>query len=93
MVDGHCKRTIHSEANALIQAARKGAEIEGAVLYVTHTPCYDCLKMIVNVGIVKIYYHDFYDNKDNDLVFETAKKLGIDILQVKLKEDENASNT
>ena len=30
MEDGHCVRTIHAEANAIIQAARNGVRIEGA---------------------------------------------------------------
>jgi dCMP deaminase len=35
MEDGHCVRTIHAEANAIIQAARNGVRIEGADIYVT----------------------------------------------------------
>lgn len=86
MIDGHCKRTVHSEANAIAQAARKGVEIKGAIIYVTHIPCYDCFKMIVNAGIVKIYYHDFYDNETNERLFKTAKEIGMDIIQVKLED-------
>jgi hypothetical protein len=29
MEDGHCVRTIHAEANAIIQAARNGVRIDG----------------------------------------------------------------
>ena len=31
MEDGHCVRTVHAEANAIVQAARNGMRIEGAV--------------------------------------------------------------
>ena len=38
MVDGHCVRTIHAEVNAIIQAAKNGARIDGASIYVTASP-------------------------------------------------------
>ena len=38
MEDGHCVRTVHSEANAIIQAAKAGTSIEGATIYVTASP-------------------------------------------------------
>jgi dCMP deaminase len=34
MEDGHCVRTVHAEANAIVQAARNGMRIEGASIYV-----------------------------------------------------------
>jgi len=39
MEDGHCVRTVHAEANAIVQAARHGARIDGATIYVTASPC------------------------------------------------------
>ncbi|MCA9772659.1 MAG: cytidine/deoxycytidylate deaminase family protein [Myxococcales bacterium] len=52
----NCYRTIHAEMNALIQAAKHGARIEGADFYVTHSPCYHCLKSILNAGVRRVYY-------------------------------------
>lgn len=60
MVDGHCVRTIHAETNALVQAARKGISIEGAEIYVTASPCWECFKLLANVGLKKIVYGEFY---------------------------------
>ncbi len=40
MEDGHCVRTVHAEANAIVQAARNGVRIEGATIYVTASPCW-----------------------------------------------------
>ena len=48
IVDGHCIRTAHAEANAIAQAAKNGTPIEGASIYLTVSPCYDCFKIIVN---------------------------------------------
>jgi dCMP deaminase len=53
-------RGIHAEQNAIIQAAYHGASIRGATLFCTNLPCSICAKMIINAGIVKIYYHDGY---------------------------------
>lgn len=60
MENGHCVRTIHAEANAIVQAARNGVNIDGSEIYVSASPCYDCFKMIANSGIKKIYYGEFY---------------------------------
>ncbi len=40
MEDGHCVRTVHAEANAIVQAARNGVGIDHASIYVTASPCW-----------------------------------------------------
>ena len=60
MEDGHCVRTIHAEANALMQAARNGVRIEGGSIYVTASPCFHCFKLLANAGIRRIVYGEFY---------------------------------
>jgi len=44
--------SIHAEANALLYASR--AETDGATLYVTHSPCADCAKLISNSGVTRV---------------------------------------
>ena len=78
MEDGHCVRTIHAEANAVIQAARNGVRIEGAHIYVTASPCFGCFKMLANAGIKKIVYGEFYRDQK---IFDFAKRLGIELVQ------------
>jgi len=60
MENDHCVRTVHAEANAIVQAARNGVAIEGADIYVTASPCYNCFKLIANAGIKRVYYREFY---------------------------------
>ena len=60
MEDGHCIRTIHGEMNSVLMAARHGVAIEGAKVYVTHFPCYHCLKSLVDAGIKEICYSQAY---------------------------------
>ena len=61
-------REVHSELNALMFAVKNGLSVKGASLYVTISPCNDCLKNIIMAGIKNIYYLYLYDlteiNKD-----------------------------
>ena len=77
MVDGHCVRTIHAEANAIIQAAVHGNRIEGASIYVTASPCWSCFKMIANAGIRRVVFGEFYRD---ERIFEVAAQLDIELV-------------
>lgn len=79
MVDGHCVRTIHAEANAIIQSAKNGTRIDRAAIYVTASPCWSCFKMIANVGITRIVFGEFYRD---ERVFEISKTLGIELVDL-----------
>lgn len=61
--DNHCVRTIHAERNALHQCALDGTSPAGATLYVTASPCYDCAKDLVRVGIVRVVYSEPYESR------------------------------
>lgn len=56
-------RALHAEQNAFLQAARHGASLEGAVLYITTQPCSICAKMAINVGIKKIVFEGDYPDE------------------------------
>ena len=81
MEDGHCVATIHAEANAIIQAARNGVTIEGADIYVTASPCWNCFKQIANAGVVRISYGEFYRDTRT---FDIAAKVGIELVHIPL---------
>lgn len=51
---------VHAEQNALLSAARFGISMEGATLYVTHQPCFTCLKQAVQAETYRIVYHCEY---------------------------------
>ena len=80
MENAHCVRTIHAEANAIVQSARNGVRIENGEIYVTASPCYNCFKMIANAGITAIYYAEFYRD---DRIKEHAAELGINLIHFK----------
>ena len=80
MEDNHCVRTIHAEANAVIQAARNGVRIEGASIYVTASPCWQCFKMIANAGIRRVVFGEFYRDQR---IFEVARRIGIELVHLR----------
>jgi len=59
-IEENCFRTIHAEINAIAQAAKNGSSIKDASIYITHTPCIHCLKVLVNTGIKEIFYERPY---------------------------------
>lgn len=60
MEDGHCIRTVHAEMNALIQCAKEGISTNNTEIYVTHFPCINCTKALLQAGISKITYKTAY---------------------------------
>lgn len=83
MVDGHCVRTVHAEANALLQCAKFGVSTKDTVIYVTHFPCLQCCKLLIQAGIKKVYYASDYRN--NELAVELFKEAGIETILSPLK--------
>jgi dCMP deaminase len=65
-------RAVHSEQNAIIQAALHGISIEGATLYCTHQPCTLCTKMLINAGIKRVVYREDYPDDCSIKFFEQA---------------------
>ena len=66
-------RGIHAEQNAIIQASLHGVSLEGATVYVTHTPCILCAKMLVNAKIKRfVTFGKYADNSFTDLFNEAG---------------------
>jgi dCMP deaminase len=79
----HCVRTVHAEANAILQAAKHGVRIEGADIYVTASPCWNCFKLIANAGICRILYGEFYRDQR---IIEFAAQAGIELVFLGLED-------
>ena len=78
MRDGHCIATIHAEINALLYCAREGISVKGCTAYVTHFPCLNCTKSLIQAGIVRIYYHEGY--RIDPYAMELLEKNGIEAI-------------
>lgn len=83
VIDHHCVRTIHAEMNAVIQCAKFGVPTQGSEIYVTHFPCLQCCKGIIQSGIQSVYYSKDY--KNHPYAIELFKQSGVTVAQVKLE--------
>jgi len=69
----HCKRTVHAEANVILQAAKNGVRIADGTLYCGMCPCRDCAMLIVNSGIKRVIVRkDYHESTDTKQMFADA---------------------
>ncbi|MFR2844142.1 MAG: deoxycytidylate deaminase [Finegoldia magna] len=78
--DGHCIATIHAEMNALLYCAKEGIAVNGCICYVTHFPCLNCTKSLIQAGISKIYYHEAY--RVDEYAIELLDRNNIEYIQI-----------
>ncbi len=71
-------RGIHAEQNAIIQASVHGVSIEGSDIYITHSPCILCSKMLINAGIKRIVYQGDYPDK---LALDMLDEAGVTVVK------------
>ena len=77
---------LHAEANAILKISRSTQSCEGAILYLTLSPCKECSKLIFQSGIKRVVYiQDYPDNEG--LVF--LKDAGVETLKISQEELEN----
>ncbi|MGD6876957.1 deoxycytidylate deaminase [Bacillus infantis] len=69
--EGRCIRTIHAEQNAILFANRE--ELKGATAYITHQPCENCAKLLVQSGIERIVFEKEYENKYSNFFLEMVE--------------------
>ena len=84
VIDNHCVRTIHAEINAILQCAKFGVPTEGAEIYVTHFPCLNCCKSLIQAGIKKVIYAKDY--KNHSFALEMFEQSGVTVEHVELEE-------
>lgn len=84
VVDNHCVRTIHSEMNALLQCAKYGIPVAGAEIYVTHFPCLQCSKALIQAGISRVNYASDYRN--SEYAVELFQQAGVELAHVPFNE-------
>jgi dCMP deaminase len=51
---------LHAESNAIAKLAKSPESGEGASIFITHSPCIDCAKLIYQSGIATVYYKNDY---------------------------------
>lgn len=70
---------VHAEMNAIAFAAKAGVSTEGCTMVVTHSPCFECSKLLMQSGVKHIYYETEYRLTDS---LEFLKKGGIEVKKI-----------
>lgn len=71
--DGQTKHEVlHAESNAIAKCAKWGGSTDGATLYVTMSPCYECAKVIIQAGIARVVYNEVYRDESGLQLLESA---------------------
>lgn len=72
VVNDHCQRATHAEANAIVQGALHGVSLAGATAYCTHEPCVNCSKLLISAGVERIVYAQPYPDAVASLLLAEA---------------------
>jgi len=73
-VDHRELNTVHAEQNAIADAAKRGASINQATIYVSHYPCLNCAKMIIASGVRTVkYLHDYKNDPITKDLFDQGQ--------------------
>ena len=72
---------LHAETNCIAKVAKSTYSSVDSTLYVTCSPCFDCSKLIIQSGIVRVVYSELYRNMDgiNLLLQANVKCVIIDL--------------
>jgi dCMP deaminase len=70
---------LHAETNCVAKLAKSTESGLGATMFVTHSPCLDCAKLVYQSGINTIYYRNSYRNEDG---IQFLEKAGVKIEQI-----------
>ena len=75
---------VHAELNAILSA---GKDLTGCEMYVTYSPCHECMKAIIQSGIKRVYYAEVYKPESDG--FKASAKMaisaGVKLIKVKAK--------
>jgi len=80
----HCTRTVHAEANAVIQAAYHGISTKGSTLYTRYFPCEHCAKVLINAGVGRVVFSEIYKNIDQTFARDLFKQAGVKVDKIKI---------
>jgi dCMP deaminase len=70
---------LHAETNAIAKLARSGESGLHSDLFVTHSPCLDCAKLIYQSGIRTVYFGSAYRSTDG---IDFLTKSGVEVIAV-----------
>lgn len=74
---------VHAEMNVIAFAAKNGVSTDGCAMVVTHSPCFECSKLIVQSGIKNIYYKQEYRLTES---LDFLREYNVNVEKVKYEE-------
>ena len=85
--DNYCEDTngdthwyvLHAEANAILKVAKSTNNCHQSTLYLTHSPCKECSKIVLQAGIIRVVYIEKYKDPAG---LNFLEKAGLEILQI-----------
>ena len=64
---------LHAESNAISKLARSPNSGAGADIFITHSPCLECSKLIYQSGISRVFYsQDYRDSSGIDFLLSSG---------------------
>lgn len=75
---------LHAEANAILKVAKSTNNCKDATLYLTHSPCKDCSKLVLQSGIKRLVYKESYKDTSGITFLQNA---GLEIEQIEQIDD------
>lgn len=77
---------LHAEANAITKVARSHNSSNGSTLYVTSSPCMECSKLIIQAGIKRVVFSEYYRIQEG---IDLLNKAGIETVYLPVSSREN----
>lgn len=69
---------VHAEQNIIAFSAKNGISTQNCTLYITHSPCKQCSKLIAQSGITRVVYGEEYRDREG---IEFLQNVGIEVEQ------------
>jgi dCMP deaminase len=76
---------LHAEANAILKVAKSTNNCKGATLYLTHSPCKDCSKLVLQAGITRLVYAEQYKDPSG---IDFLTSAGLEVIHIEEFNDE-----
>lgn len=75
---------IHAERNAVLNYGGVHSQLRGSKVFVTHFPCNECAKELVQVGVKEVVYLHSHDSSDfsTQASFRMFEMCGLEVRQL-----------
>jgi len=72
---------LHAESNALMKLAKSTNSSKDSTIYLTMSPCFDCAKLIIQAGVVRVVYSETYRDQEG-IQFLNSNNVITELVQI-----------